>query len=241
MPAAQTTSPTPEVSPNDAETKVGSHQTLGNANGTKIGHPPAPSQLPLPSLHELEDVLYDLLAAGGDLNVSAEKVELIQTFLHEHARQRKTHAQVVSFFETHGLSMRLERPNLFALPQVDSASRGARTPPLLSAEPEVLAVAPADPIIVDRHRSGWVWPAVACAAICGALALGASAVFIMRGELAQMNAAVTRSAVEIEQLRAETERLRAIVQGNSVAAQHAERDTQLLLQTLAAPIAQNSR
>ena len=246
MPAAQTTSSMPssstDVSPNDAETVVGSHQTLANASATKIGHPPAAPLSPVPSLHELEDVLYDLLAAGGDLNVSTEKVELIQVFLHEHSRQRKSHAQVVSFFETQGLSMRPERPNWFALPIVDSSSRaGTRTPPLLTAEPE-LDAAVAEPMLADaRQRFAWIWPALGCAAICGALALGASAIVVMRSELVRMNAAVQQSTIEIEQLRAETERLRAIVQSNSVAAQHAERDTQLLLQTLAAPIAQNSR
>jgi hypothetical protein len=250
MPAVQTTSlpplPSADASPNDAETVVGSHQTLGNANAnanaTKIGHPPAPSQLPVPSLPELEDVLYDLLAAGGDLNVSADKVELIQAFLHEHARQRKSHALFVSFFDEQRLSMRLERPNLFALPVVDSASRSApRNPPLLTAEPEPSATQ-AEPLIVEaRQRFSWIWPALACAAICGALALGASAVVVVRGELARMNAGLAQSAIEIGQLRTETERLRAIVQSSSVAAQHTERDTQLLVQTLAAPIVQNSR
>ena len=240
MSAAQTTSPTPTSSPNDAETVVSSHQS----GATKVGHAPAPPQTPVPSLHELEDVLYDILAAG-DLNVSSDKLELIQAFLHEHARQRKTHPQFVSFFEEHGLHMRIERPNLFALPLVDSAARSARTPPLLTenelTDAEASANAAAS-IVVERHpRFAWVWAALGFAAIAGSLALGASAVMVMRGELARMNAAVAHSTLEIEQLRAETERLRAIVQTNSVAAQHTERDTQLLLQTLATPIAQNSR
>jgi hypothetical protein len=233
MPAAQPTpSPSSKLPPLHEET-VASHTAA-----TKVG--PIPTLTAPPSINELEDLLYDLLAAGGDANVNSAKLELIQAFLHEHARQRKTEAQFVSFFEDHGLSMRPERPNLFALPLVDSASRGARTPVLLPAEPA--SVAPAEPIILEtRSRFGWVWAALGFAAITGALVLGASAVVVMRTELDRMNTSIAHNAIELEQLRAETERLRTVVNANSAALQNTERDTRLLLQTFAPPIAQNSR
>lgn len=231
MPAAHPTGPSQSLPPLNDE-NFASHTAA-----TKVGAGPAPVATTAPAINELEDVLYDLLAAG-DLSVNGAQLELIQEFLHEHARQRKTQEQFVAFFEAHGLSMRPERPNLFALPQVESRN-AARTPVLL---PESQPAAPVEPIIVEsRSRFGWVWAALGFAAIAGSLALGASAVMVMRAELDRMNASVAHTEIELEQLRAETERLRAIVQSNSAALQNTERDTRLLLQTFAAPIAQNSR
>jgi multidrug resistance efflux pump len=63
----------------------------------------------------------------------------------------------------------------------------------------------------------------------------------MRSELDRMNASVAHAEIELERLRAETEQLRGIVQSNSASLQNTERDIRLLLQTFAAPIAQNSR
>ena len=240
MPAAQPTSPSQSLPPLNDET-FASHTAA-----TKVGPAPAAASPAMtmttsassPAIHELEDVLYDLLAAGGDLTVNGAQLELVQAFLHEHARQRKTQDQFVAFFQAHGLSMRPERPNLFALPQVESRS-AARTPVLL---PEPQPAPPVEPIIVEsRARFGWVWATLGFAAIAGSLALGASAVTVMRAELDRMNASVAHTEIELEQLRAETERLRAIVQSNSAALQNTERDTRLLVQTFAAPIAQNSR
>jgi hypothetical protein len=238
MPAAHPTGPSQSLPPLNDET-FASHTAA-----TKVGQAPAPAATTAPAIpatpaiNELEDVLYDLLAAGGDLNVNGEQLELVQAFLHEHARQRKTQEQFVAFFQANGLSMRPERPNLFALPQVESRSP-ARTPVLLPETPPAPLV---EPIIVEsRSRFGWVWAVLGFAAIAGSLALGASAVLVMRAELDRMNASVAHTEIELEQLRAETERLRAIVQSNSAALQNTERDTRLLLQTFAAPLVHNSR
>ena len=234
MPAAQPTAPSQSLPPlNDENFAI-------HTAATKVGPAPAPPVTITPAIGELEDVLYDLLAAGGDLSVNGAKLELVQAFLHEHARQRKTQEQFVAFFEEHGLSMRPERPNLFALPQVDSSARAAARTPLLL--PDAPPAAPVEQIIVEsRTRFGWVWATLGFAAIAGSLALGASAVVVMRAELDRMNASIAHSEIELERLRAETERLRAIVQSNSAALQNTERDTRLLLQTFATPIAQNSR
>jgi hypothetical protein len=234
MPAAQSTSSKalpalPAAEPETVHTVA-----------TKVGPFPSPAPAAAsPSIPELEDVLYDLVA-GGDLNLTSDKLELIQEFLHEHARQRKTHEEFVGFFQLHALSMRPERPNLFALPLVDSRN-AARAPMLYTPDLEAAAAVEAEPIVVERSRFGWVWPALGFAAIAGALALGASAVVVMRAEIDRVNASVAHTAIELEQLRAETQQLRAIIQANSAAVQNTERDTRLLLQTIASPIAQNSR
>lgn len=237
MPAAHPTAPSQSLPPlKDGET-FASHTAA-----TKLGPAPAPpiSAAATPAIGELEDILYDLLAAGGDLSVNSAKLELVQAFLHEHARQRKTEQQFVAFFQEHGLSMHPERPNLFALPLVDSTTRNPARTPLLTPDPQ--PAAPVESIIVEsRSRFGWVWAALGFAAIAGALALGASAVVLMRAELDRMNASVAHTEIELEQLRSEAERLRALVQSNAASLQNTERDTQLLLQTFASPIAQNSR
>src|ERR1043165_7998630 len=76
-----------------------------------------PQTKPIPGLNELEDVLFDLLSSGGiDSSLSHDKLEAIQSFLHEHARERKTHEQFVAFFEQQALPLQPERPNLLALP-----------------------------------------------------------------------------------------------------------------------------
>jgi len=73
------------------------------------------------------------------------------------------------------------------------------------------------------------------------LALGIGAVVELRAELQQLRAEATHGALQLEQLRAETERLRLQTQDNGQALTRTEHKTQLLLQTVAAPLAENSR
>lgn len=229
-----------DPTPHDAETVV-ANQTAA----TKVGPPP----MAAPSLSELEDLLYDLLASGGDFDFSSELLERIQGFLHEHARQRKTQAQFLAFFEQNKLSTRPERPNLLSLPVLDHASRNAaRTPPLLTPtaarqpespqEHQIPAMAAA---IEPRSRLGWAWAALGFGAVSGMLALGVAAVIELRAELTHLNASVARSAMEIEQLRSETERLRKDLQTHANAAVRTEHNTDLLLESLVSPLMRNSR
>jgi hypothetical protein len=221
-------------SPHDAETLVAS-QTAA----TRI----APA-LDAPSLPELEDVLYDLLAAG-ELSLSSEKLERVQAFLHEHARQRKTQAQFVVFFQEQALSMRPERPNLLSLPLVEASSRSgaARVPPLFTAAPEAsVAEAEPEPIYVEsRSRTSWGWLAAAVVVVSGVLALGVAGVLELRAELSELNQTVTRNTLELQQLRAESQQLRDLVRGNTEAVQRTERDAQQLVERLIVPPMQNSR
>ncbi len=52
---------------------------------------------------QLLDVLYEILAQGGDPNGELTGGE-VEVFLHEHARTRKSHAEMLAFFAAHELS-----------------------------------------------------------------------------------------------------------------------------------------
>ena len=209
-----------------------------------------PQVKPIPGLNELEDGLFDLLASGGiDSSLSHEKLEAIQSFLHEHAREHKTHEQFVAFFEQQALPLHPERPNLLALPLVDARSRNARAPllhtPLVEEAPEPLEIAaPAalQPAAISGSRRGstWLW-GLGFGVVAGILALGIAAVIELRSELQQLRAETTLAALLLEQLRAETERLRAHTEENGQALSRTERKTQLLLQTVGAPLAEHAR
>src|SRR5688572_4012749 len=88
---------------------------------------PTPATPPVrepPTLGELEDQLYDLLATGvADANLPGAVLDAAQAFLHEHARDRKDVSEFLAFFEKHGLALRPERPNLLALPQLEVRGR----------------------------------------------------------------------------------------------------------------------
>jgi hypothetical protein len=197
-----------------------------------------PASKPVPGLHELEDVLFDLLASGGiEPNLSHDKLEAIQSFLHEHARERKTHAQFVAFFEKEALPMQPERPNLLALPLVDARSRSARAPLLL----DPLALPQAEPALGERElaapvqaaplpaapaldlptgaerRVAWPW-VLGFGVAAGFLALGVVGVAELRSELQELRSEARQGAQQLEQLRSETERLRAQVKENAQAA-----------------------
>jgi hypothetical protein len=208
-----------------------------------------PMAKPIPGLNELEDVLFDLHSSGGiDSSLSHDKLEAIQAFLHEHARERKTHEQFVAFFEKHTLPLQPERPNLLALPLVDARNRSARAPLLLTPAPEdplltELAIAREPAAVSSKGRPSalsWLW-ALGFGVVAGLLVLGIGAVVELRAELQQLRAEATHGALQLEQLRAETERLRLQTQDNGQVLSRTEHKTQLLLQTVAAPLSENSR
>jgi hypothetical protein len=208
---------------------------------TQTPSAPQPTSKPVhvvPALHELEDVLFDLLASGGiEPSLSHDKLEAIQTFLHEHARERKTHAQFVAFFDKEALPMQPERPNLLALPMVDTRSRSHRAPLLIdpltvpSMEPTPSEAVPAPPVqpapaapaaalelpTGAERRVAWPW-VLGFAIAAGFLALGVVGVVELRSELQALRGESKQSAQQLEQLRSETERLRAQVKENAQAA-----------------------
>jgi hypothetical protein len=229
------------VTPNDAETLVAASQTAA----TRIASPSD-----APSLSELEDVLYDLLASG-DLNISSVTLERVQAFLHEHARQRKTLQQFVAFFEEQALSMRPERPNLLSLPLVEASSRSsaARVPPLFTPAPEPSASAPAaapvaepEPIyVVAPARNAWGWAAFAVVAASALFALGLASLFVLRSELAVLQTTVSRAEGELRDLRNANQELRDLLRSHAEASQRSELATRALLESFNAPQMQNSR
>jgi hypothetical protein len=195
-------------------------------------------------------LLFDLLASGGiDSSLSHDKLEAIQAFLHEHARERKTHEQFVAFFGQQALPLQPERPNLLALPMVDSRSRSARAPLLLEPAPMMESELEELPLLLEPAADSgkgrmsplsWLW-ALGFGVVAGLLALGIGAVVELRSELQQLRAEATHGSLQLEQLRAETERLRLQTQDNGQALSRTEQKTQLLLQTVAAPLIENSR
>jgi hypothetical protein len=62
----------------------------------------AGAQSVTPSEDDLLDVLYEVLAQGVPPRSSLSREE-VERFLHEHARERKSLAEMIRFFERHGL------------------------------------------------------------------------------------------------------------------------------------------
>jgi hypothetical protein len=202
-----------------------------------------------PELSELEDLLYDLLATGtADPNVARSVLDATQVFLHEHAREKKSHRQFVEFFEKHRLPLRPERPNLLALPALDSRGRASEAPVLMPEPPrfEPLAIAPpaADSgevvIASEARRRDWPW-LIALAAIGCTTALAIAGMLELQGELGRLHAEAAQNASILEQLRSETVSLRAQVNDANQALQQNQRDTQLLLRAFSSPMNIGSR
>ena len=208
------------------------------AAAPSLASPTPAAPPPVPTLSELEDQLYDLLATGvADANLPSTVLDAAQAFLHEHARDRKDVTAFLAFFEKHGLALRPERPNLLALPQLEVRGRAIETPVLepMHAEPPMeveLAAA------ISRKRvSPWVWFAGFAAISCMTGAL----VFMLlelRAEFARVHLEAAQLTANVEQLRLETQSLRAELKAT---AQRTEHDTQMLLRAFASPLDLNSR
>src|SRR5262245_55976270 len=86
----------------------------------------SPVLLPEPTVLELEDILYDILASG-DPSLPTGTLEAVQTFLHEHARSKRALPEFVAFFTKHKLSMVRDTGFGLGLPALD-----LRTPTRIS-------------------------------------------------------------------------------------------------------------
>jgi len=210
-----------------------------------------------PSYTELEDLLYDLLSSGPfDPSLGQDKYDAIQSFLHEHARENKTHAQLIAFFEEHGIEMQVPPPNPLAMPQPRSShirdmplnlnwSEGSHQTPQ-STQPSYTPPARPAPQAVQPHSrpkrtavartSGvhvapflWMINISALSALAALLTL---ACWSVRDELMQLRAYAEHTSRSLSQLRADTDRLRQTLEETQSALQSSERHTQLLLQSL---------
>src|SRR5262249_15018715 len=118
----------------------------------------------------------------------------------------------------HELPMRPERLNLLALPALDTRGRASEAPvlvpsgvpeaplPLMAAEADAADIA----VQADPKRS-WPW-LLALAAISCVVALTVATLLELRAEVTRMHQETLQTAVTLDQLRLETQSLRAQLQ-----------------------------
>ncbi|MET0385096.1 MAG: hypothetical protein ABW321_04015, partial [Polyangiales bacterium] len=193
-------------------------ESLTQASST---HTPTPTRR-VPSLSELEDLLYDLLdGTGADPTLATDKLDLIQGFLHEHARERKSHAHFVMFFEKHGLPMHAEQPHRLTLQNLDLRDAISEAPPVapLPERRDLTALTDATPTpyrsaapAAKSRKLGWafLW-VLGFASLTGLLALAIVSFLALRTELTTLRREVRQSEQRLEQLQTEAEGLRTIV------------------------------
>jgi hypothetical protein len=191
-----------------------------------------------PSVADLEDLLYDILASGFDPNLPAATLEAVQVFVHEHARSKKSQAEFLAFFEAHALPMRAERPSLLALPPLEMRGRAGESPELTlmpqSADPPLM-----QPAAYGGKRLG-IWMA-ACVTLTALIGLGYFATLQVRDEFARARAQAAQNAAALANVRAEAETLRAALRDNAQVMQRVEQKSELLLQSMASPLDPNAR
>lgn len=202
-----------------------------------------------PTVLELEDMLYDILASGADPNLPAGTLEAVQTFLHEHARSKRALAEFVAFFTKHKLSMardtgfglgisaldlrtpaRISAPD----PELELEATRAATQGLRLPDPEPIEVAPVEVVRVTRHVSVW-W--AAAAVVLAAISGGALfAALTSHSELERARAEQNAMSVKLAQMQSEVARLRGSVEQTAQTAQTAEHKSELVLQTFGSPL-----
>jgi hypothetical protein len=193
----------------------------------------------MPSVQDLEDTLYDILAAGVDPMAAPGTLEAVQVLLHEHARAPKSQAELLAFFENRGLSTSRGAVPIdasFALPTIEL--------PDVEAGPAAIGGMQIDPSELStrmpvRHSRGALpWAIGAAAAVL--VGLGAGFGYVawqsLRGELEGMRAQSAVQQQALAHVRAEAQTLRAAVTETSSLAERAEQKSELLLQTYASPL-----
>jgi hypothetical protein len=202
---------------------------------------PAPASTTVPTLPDLEDTLYDILASGTDPNLSDGTFEAVQTFVHEHARSRKSHSEFIAFFEARSLPFRAPAPSLFALPPLETRGPSVETPVLptipQAAEPSLLVTAANS----GSRRPSWLWPALTLAAVSCGGAFGYVGLIQVQSQLTELRTEATRGESALARLEAENVELRARVRESAQQLQRIEHKTDLLLRAFASPINPNPR
>jgi hypothetical protein len=110
---------------------------------------PAPAATEARQLQVMQDLLYDILATGLDAERSDVSVELIERFLHEHARAPKTLAQFRAFFAQHGLTGRITAPSAPDIGSLPPLLRVAPASARKAAAPEQAPPSSAEPLRAD--------------------------------------------------------------------------------------------
>ncbi|HKU42517.1 MAG TPA: hypothetical protein VJR89_30375 [Polyangiales bacterium] len=202
--------------------------------GGQIGAPAA-SPPPEPSALELEDILYDILASGADPSISHETLAAVQTFLHEHARSKRSQAEFLAFFAKHGLSTSKDNALTLSLPPLPLHPPAPPPPAPLAQEPEAIEVMP---VQVQRKRQlkrGTLWAcggAVLAAISCGIWLLATQA----WGEIDRVKAESRATADELARTRAELTSLRQKQEQDAERVQRVDHKSELLLQTFGSPL-----
>jgi hypothetical protein len=117
----------------------------------------------LPSEAQLLDVLYEVLAQGPAPRSTLTR-ELVERFLHEHARAKKPVAEMVSFFEKHGLPVSPDEygsdRELLELASGLQRERSSLVPGFGLAEPEEPATLPPATVEAIRREAAPVEDAI---------------------------------------------------------------------------------
>jgi hypothetical protein len=191
-----------------------------------------------PSVEQLEDALYDIVATGVDPGAAPGALQAVQALLHEHARKRKSSAELLAFFEAYGLPLVSERlPGAVlpvALPPLPQhASMAGGMPPTAAMQGSLVGFpAPgAQPRI-------WVWALAACALVGfgAAIGLGYSTVTAMRDELQNVRVQAASSAQTLQRVQSEAESLRGGLRENAALVRSVDKKSDLLIRSLLSPI-----
>jgi hypothetical protein len=201
----------------------------GGQVGATASVPPEPSAL------ELEDMLYDILASGADPSLSAGTLAAVQTFLHEHARSKHSHAEFVAFFLRHGLSMARDNTVTISLPPIETRPEPLPASQVFAPEPDPIEVTP---VAVTRRRelSRRAWWACTGAALAAISCSAYLAVSVARAELEQVRAQERANAEALARVQAEAASLRQMLEQNAKLVERADDKSELLLQKLLSPL-----
>ncbi len=192
-----------------------------------------------PTMEQLEDALYDILATGVDPGAAPGALEAAQALLHAHARSRKSPAELYAFFQAYGLpvvSDRLPAGALGALPALPStpAQHMAMQPSAAGyASPSMVGMMQA-----PARSQLWLWT-VAAGVLIGlgaAIGLGVATITGLRDELHSVRAQAMSSAQTLQQVQSQAEVLRGDLRENAALVQRADKKSDLLVRSLLSPL-----
>jgi len=200
---------------------------------------------PVEEVSDLQDILYEIVAAGVVPENSSARLEQIELFLHQHARDPKPRVAFEAFFEGHDLSL--------TAPRFVTLASGAPSPaplPEVGPGPRML------PVAVERHDEDPTQPRVQFAsipipaepprrpiglwlALAGTLLMLGAAVFVgytevqqLRGELQQAKAAGDSNSAVIRQLEDDAVTLQSSIAANGEVIRSMDQKSDLIIETL---------
>ncbi len=198
----------------------------------------------------MQDVLYDLLALGVDPDQQDVPSAQIESFLHEHARAPKGREEFLSFFATHGLSLRTSMAYAATEVRLPPLARAEEEPAASVSFPQAHALAEPEPepatgahralAAAAAPRSGVrivAWSAAALALALVGLAgwYGYATVSALRGELQRVRGHAERDRQAVQALRDHAAGLESSVAATSELVQRVDQKSDLLLESLLPP------